>query len=44
MRKETLRKAKTENLIRLAKWLKIRTKRLSHYELVERIFWKITFG
>lgn len=43
IRKQTLLRAKTENLIRLAKWLEIETAGLSHYEIVEIIYFHLLY-
>ena len=37
-----LRKAKPENLIRLAKWLKLHIDGISHRQIVNLVYWRIT--
>jgi hypothetical protein len=43
LRKKTLLRAKTENLIRLAKWLEIDVAGLSHYEIAENIYFHLLY-
>jgi hypothetical protein len=43
LRKQTLLKAKTEDLVRLAKWLKLDTKDLNHYALAGNIHFHLLY-
>ncbi len=43
IKKKTLRRASTKNLIRLAKWLKIDYQNLKHYDLVDIIYITVMF-
>jgi hypothetical protein len=43
IRKKTFQMAKTQNLIRLAKWLEIDVTGLSHYEIAENIYFHLLY-
>ena len=42
MKRSTLKKAKPEDVIRLAKWLKLRIDGMSHRQVIKLIYWLIT--
>ena len=44
LHKHTLRKAKTQDLIRLAKWLKIDVENMDHFAVADQIYWKVFLG
>lgn len=42
MKTATLKKAKPENVVRLAKWLKLDIDGMSHRHIVKLVKWRIT--
>ncbi len=44
IKRRTLRKSSQENLLRLAKFLKLRVVSMSHKQIASLIYWRITRG
>ena len=42
MKLSTLKKAKPEDILRLANWLKLKTKGMSRRQIIKLIKWRIT--